>query len=214
MYLPRHFAAPSDAAVRELIESHPFATVVRTSVDPADAPTAEHLPLYWDDDGSAHGRLLGHVARGNGLWQHPPTAPLLAIFHGPQTYISPNWYATKASGGGKVVPTWNYIVAHVTGRLTAIDDPALKRPILQRLTDQHEANEAHPWSVDDAPPEYVETLLNAIVGIEIRIEAMTGKWKVSQNRPRQDRTSVAEALKTSQQRDAAAMREWVEGRYS
>ena len=128
-----------------------------------------------------------------------PQKDILVIFQGPQAYISPNWYASKPSSGGKVVPTWNYAVVHVQGKLRALppEQSAALLAILQQLTDQHEANQAHPWQVSDAPADYLEKLARAIVGIEISISQISGKWKVSQNKSGDDMTSVVAGLTAS-----------------
>jgi transcriptional regulator len=187
MYLPRHFEQTDPAALAALMREHPLAHLVSLA---ADGPTADPIPLEYDADA----RLLrGHVARANPLWQQADGAPVLAIFGGPQAYVSPGWYPSKAETH-KVVPTWNYAVVHAHGRLRAVQDAPWLRALVGRLTDHHEAVQAVPWSVADAPVDYVAQMLRAIVGIEIVVERLVGKWKVSQNRSDADRHGVADGL--------------------
>lgn len=141
-----------------------------------------------------YGTLYGHVARSNPLWhEHPPQTDVLAIFHGAESYITPSWYASRQESG-KVVPTWNYVSVHARGKLRVIHDPNWIRSQLESLTTHNEAGFDHPWAVSDAPHEFTAKLLEAIVGIEIVIAGLEGKWKLSQNRPDQDRMSVASGL--------------------
>jgi transcriptional regulator len=162
------------------------------STGPA-GPTADHVPLAFDAGAGAHGALLGHVARANPLWAAAAGSPVLAVFHGPQAYVSPSWYPGKATTH-KVVPTWNYAVVHAHGMLEVVEDAPWLRALVGRLTDHHEAPRPTPWSVDDAPDDYVQQMLRAIVGIRIPIERLIGKWKVSQNRSAADRQGVADGL--------------------
>jgi transcriptional regulator len=139
--------------------------------------------------------LRGHVARTNPLWRnHPQDADVLAIFHGPESYITPSWYATKAERG-KVVPTWNFVSVHARGRLHVIEDAKWLRCQLEMLTAHNEKAFAHQWQVSDAPHDFTEKLIETIIGIEITITELKGKWKVSQNRPPRDRASVIEGLR-------------------
>ncbi|ODU97929.1 MAG: transcriptional regulator [Rubrivivax sp. SCN 70-15] len=190
MYLPAHFEQKDVQALHALMRAHPLATLVTTA---ADGPTADHLPLEYD---AASGTLRGHVARANPLWRHADGQPVLAVFGGPQAYVSPGWYPSKAATH-KVVPTWNYTVVHAHGRLRAVDDAPWLRALVGRLTDRFEAERAappEPWSVADAPEDYIAQMLRAIVGIEIGVERLLGKWKVSQNRSEADRLGVAAGL--------------------
>ncbi len=160
----------------------------------SDGLTANHIPLHLQADGSAFGKLVGHVARANPVWHDAHgLAEVLAIFQGPNAYITPSWYATKADGG-KVVPTWNYAVVHAHGPLVVKDDPQWVRAQLESMTRQHEASRPQPWAVEDAPREFTDRLLQAIVGIEIPITRLQGKWKVSQNQPANNRASVIAGL--------------------
>lgn len=184
MYRPLHFDERRPEALRGLVRAHPLATVV---LHTDDGLVANHVPLEWIGD-----TLHGHVARGNEL-AHLDGAAVLASFHGPQGYVSPNWYPSKQETG-REVPTWNYAVVHVHGRLRVIDDAAWLRRLLDTLTDRHEASEPHPWSVSDAPEAHVEKMLHAIVGIEIAIERVEGKFKLSQNHPKANRVGVIAGL--------------------
>ncbi|GMV46427.1 MAG: transcriptional regulator [Pseudomonadota bacterium] len=187
MYLPRHFEQNDPAALAALMRAHPLATLV-TCAD--DGFTADHIPLEYD---AAARTLRGHVARPNPLWQHADGSAVLAVFQGPQGYVSPSWYPSKAETH-EVVPTWNYAVVHAHGRLRALDDAAWLHALLVRLTAQHEAGRAPPWQVSEAPPEYLRQRLRGIVGIEIAVERLIGKWKLSQNRSEADRRGVAAGL--------------------
>lgn len=148
---------------------------------------ATHVPLLLED-----GVLRGHVARANPIWRDA-AGEALAIFQGPQRYISPNFYATKSSDP-RVVPTWNYVAVHAYGTLRSFDDAVELLRVVTALTDTFEAGSEHPWRVSDAPAEYIDKMLGAIVGIEIPIARIEGKWKLSQNRPAEDRASVRSVL--------------------
>ncbi|MHB1668548.1 FMN-binding negative transcriptional regulator [Thiomonas sp.] len=198
MYLPLHFAQPDALALRALMRDHPLATLITHGAPGLDA---NPVPLLWLDDGSPHGLLRGHVARANPVWRDtPPGSEALAVFHGPDAYISPNWYATKRETG-KVVPTWNYAVVHARGPLRVVDDAAWLRELVTMLTRTHEAALPHPWAVSDAPPDYIERMLGAIVGIELPLSSLQGKWKASQNQPAENREGVVTGLR---QRGGAA----------
>lgn len=196
MYLPAHFAEADAAMLHAAIRRQPLATLV-TEAD--GVPVADAIPLLLDPDA---GVLRGHVARANPLWRaHPPERKVLAIFHGPQAYVSPGWYPAKAEHG-KVVPTWNYLVVQALGTLTVHDDADWLRAQVSALTAQQEEGREAAWQVSDAPPDYIDQMLRAIVGLEIRIETLTGKWKASQNRNAADRAGVFFGLQ--RERDAAA----------
>lgn len=180
MYTPPHFREDDPAVLHAHIRDYPFATLVMTT--PAGLE-ATHLPLLLDN-----GVLRGHVARAN-PFAGANGAPALAIFHGPDHYISPSLYATKKDEP-RVVPTWNYIAVHAHGAIRTFTEPAALFEVVAALTQKFEG----PWSIHDAPRDYIDKLCNAITGIEIPIERLEGKWKVSQNRPEADRRSVAEAL--------------------
>ncbi len=215
MYLPKHFEQPDAAAVQALIAAAPLATLVAMT---AQGLTANLLPMEFVPAGAAgvagdsggphgvsHGTLRGHVARANPLWREAGAGhEVLAVFTGPQAYISPNGYPSKREHG-KVVPTWNYAVVQARGPLTVIEDADWLRALVTRLTDQHESSSAVPWKVSDAPDDYIAQMLKAIVGIEIRITSLTAKWKVSQNRSGDDRLGTASLLLTQRGDDAQAM---------
>ena len=186
MHIPKHFHQEDVAALHALMRSHPLSTLVTLG---ADGLNANHIPLLLVD-----GKLQGHVARANPLWQAGKVVgEILVIFHGDESYISPSNYATKAEHG-KVVPTWNYVAVHAYGELRVIDDPAWIFSQISALTATNEAALPQPWAVSDAPTEYIEKMLGAIVGIEISITRLLGKWKVSQNQPAENQASLVEAL--------------------
>ena len=192
MYLPKHFEVSDPVRLREFMQAHPLATLV---IADASGLSADHIPLMVTSSDASGWKLAGHVARANPLWKKAEAGiDCLAIFHGPQHYISPNWYATKKENG-KVVPTWNYEVVHVQGRLRAVDDVEWLREFLQRLTETHEADQPKPWKVDDAPEEYLQRMLQAMVGLEIEIIGLIGKAKVSQNQPMANQESLIAALR-------------------
>jgi transcriptional regulator len=198
MYRPAHFDPPSREAVVSLLRDWPLATIVRVGANGLDA---DPVPLLYDAGDGPHGTLRGHVARANPLWRDADGRDVLALFHGPQAYVSPGWYASKAEHG-KVVPTWNYVIVQAHGRLRAIDDAAWLRALVGRLTDTHEAPRAAPWAVTDAPTDYIDSMLRAIVGIEVAVTRLEGKWKSSQNRAETDRAGVARGLQDEMQLSA------------
>lgn len=209
MYKPRHFEETRVEVMHDLIRAHPFATLVTASPSGIDA---NHIPLLLRLDGSGLGTLVGHVARANPMWrEHDPAAEVLAVFQGPEAYVTPSWYPTKAETG-KVVPTWNYAVVHARGPMRAVEDRAWLRALLDDLTAQHEAPFPVPWTTADAPADFIDTLLGAIVGIEIPIVRLEGKWKVSQNQPARNRQGVVAGLSALGTADAAAMAELVAAR--
>jgi transcriptional regulator len=189
MYLSKHFAQNDIAKLHDLMRAFPLATLVTHG---ADGLEANHVPLLLDRAAGPNGTLRGHVARGNPL-AAADGQEILVIFQGHEGYISPSGYATKAEHG-KVVPTWNYCAVHATGRLRVVDDAEWLLAQLTALTAEHEAGLAKPWAVGDAPADYIEKMLGAIVGIEIVVERLIGKWKVSQNQPAVNQASLIEAL--------------------
>lgn len=207
MYIPKHFEQPQIENMHELMRARPLATLITLSSGGLDA---NHIPLHLSDAPAPFGTLRGHVARANPLWRDfAKEVDVLAIFHGPDAYITPSWYATKHETG-KVAPTWNYAVVHAYGTLRAIDDAAWVREHLETLTDHHEASFSKPWAVSDAPREFIEETIKAIVGIEIVITRISGKWKVSQNQPAQNRVGVIEGLGGCAEGDASEMAALVE----
>jgi len=201
MYLPKHFEQHDRAQLAELMAAHPLATLVTRS---DDGFTADHIPLIYDATQGEHGVLRGHVARANPLWQAAAGQAVLAVFSGPQTYITPSWYPSKTATA-KVVPTWNYCVVHAHGPLRAIDDAPWLHTLVDSLTRIHEGPRAHPWHVSDAPDDYVQQMLRAIVGIEVAVTALVGKWKVSQNHSEANRLGVVAGLSGEAGENAAAM---------
>jgi transcriptional regulator len=192
MYLPTHFEEKRPEVLHELLRAHPLGLLVTHG----DAGLqANPIPFVLDPDpAGGPGILRGHVARANPLWHEARTdVESLVVFQGPQAYISPSFYPSKAEHG-KVVPTWNYVMVQGRGRLRAIDDAAWVHAFVTRLTERFEAPRVAPWAVSDAPADYIASMLRAIVGIEIELTALTGKWKVSQNRSAADRASVASGL--------------------
>lgn len=202
MYLPKHFEETDLGTLHTLIEAHPLATWVIGGADADTVPTVNHIPFMLDRSRGTMGTLIGHVARANPVWRQPGRSVL--VFQGPHAYISPGWYASKQEHG-KVVPTWNYAVVHAHGQARAIEQPDELLALVSRLTDTHEARQAAPWKVGDAPADYIDQMLKAIVGIELPIEQLVGKWKVSQNRPAADRAGVQAGLTASGDAEAAAM---------
>lgn len=201
MYLPKLFEENSLEVMQQLMRDRPLATVVTLS---SQGLNANHIPLHFAAIENSYGVLRGHVARSNSIWSDLQNEEVLAIFHGPESYVSPSWYATKKETG-KVVPTWNYAVVHAHGALSVIDDPAWIRTQLEALTDQQEEPHSKPWAVADAPHEYAQILLEAVVGIEIKITKLSGKWKVSQNQPPQNQAGVISGLDGLKQPEAVAM---------
>ena len=190
MYLPKHFKA-DDAQTEELLTGIRTADLVTPS---ADGLYATFLPLLYDADAGGSGSLLGHVARKNDHWRLAPIGESLVIAHGLDAYVTPSWYASKREHG-RVVPTWNYTTAHIYGELVVHDDVVWLERVVRRLTDRHEAARSKPWSVDDAPREYTEGQLRAIVGLEVRISRVEAKVKLGQNRSAADIDGVIEGLR-------------------
>jgi transcriptional regulator len=189
MYMPAHFEETRPEVLQAHVQAHPLATWV---VQGGDGLLVNHIPLLLDAERGPHGTLVGHVARANPVWRS--LGPSVAVFQGAQAYISPSWYPSKREHG-KAVPTWAYAVVHAHGVPRAIDSRDEVLAIVARLTRVHEAGNAVPWSVSDAPPEYIEQMLKAIVGIEMPVERWVGKWKVNQNRTLPDRLGTVAGLK-------------------
>jgi len=193
MYLPAHFAESRPQVLRDFIAAQPLGLLV--TQNRAGGIDANSVPFFLDaGDDASPGVLRAHVARANPLWKEArDDVDALVVFQGPHGYVSPAWYPSKAEHG-KVVPTWNYVMVQARGRLRAVDDKAWLRAFVTRLTDHHEGGRAAPWAVTDAPAEFVEATLGAIVGIEIVLTSLVGKWKVSQNRSAADRAGVVDGL--------------------
>ena len=186
LYVPRfNVMEPDD--VRPFVQA--VATAQLVTVGDDGLPDATFLPVLWEAD-----RLVGHLARANAHWRRIVSgSPALAIVTGPDTYVSPSWYATKAEHG-KVVPTWNYSVVHLRGRIVVHDDPDWVRALVTRLTDRHEQPRDEPWQVTDAPSDYIAKNLRPIVGVELLVESVEAKAKLSQNRSDEDRAGVVGGL--------------------
>ena len=207
MYIPKHFDEPRVDVLRELIRARPLATLVTLS---PGGLNANHIPLHLLEEPAPLGTLQGHVARSNPIWSDcAKDVEVLAIFHGPDAYITPSWYPTKAETG-KAVPTWNYAVAHAYGALRVIDDASWVRAHLETLTATHEAAFPEPWHLSDAPHDFTEKLIEAVVGIEIVITRLSGKWKVSQNQPPQNQAGVIHGLRANGNAEALEVAALVE----
>jgi transcriptional regulator len=202
VYVPDHFAPPDDGAVAQLLTRHGAADLV-TATDVGLLATL--LPFHYEPESGERGALLGHLARNNDQWRHAAHGPALVIVRGPDAYVSPSWYASTKEHG-RVVPTWNYITAHVYGELVVHDDVAWLEALVRRLTQRHEVDVVPPWSVDDAPAPFIAGQLRAIVGVEVRISRIEAKWKLGQNRTAADANGVITALEsgTSAEQEVAA----------
>lgn len=207
MYAPNHFIEPRLDVLHALIHAHPLGTLV-TQDD--DGLCADHIPFEIGPatPDAPFGVLRCHVARANALWRRD--AEVLVVFQGPQAYVSPAWYEEKARSG-KVVPTFNYAVVHGHGTPRIIDDPAWLLALLERLTSRHEANQLAPWRVADAPPDYIAKMMAAIVGIEIALTRLQGKWKISQNRSPADQQAIAAGQRASAPQMAGLMDQQIAG---
>ena len=211
MFSPKQFAENDPAVLHALINENPLATLVVMS---ADGLNANHIPLQLSPQDGAFGVLRGHVARANPLWRDfDPLIEVLAVFHGPQAHITPSWYPSKQVDG-KAVPTWNYAVAHVYGRLTVTEDAEWLQAQVESLSARNEAAVGSDWQVSDAPHDYVRKLLKAIVGIEIAIMRLEGKWKVSQNQPHANQAGVVAGLQNLGNSCAADMAGLVAGKFN
>lgn len=217
MYMPRHFTVTDMAEIESFVDAAQAANLVTFD---GTRPVATLLPVIWDrpeqsttggpdttSEPGSYGRLLGHIAIANPQWRTAqPGAQALAIVHGPQAYISPAWYESKARHG-RVVPTWNYETVHMTGTVTFHQDTEWLRTLVTRLTRLHESGRAHPWAVTDAPPEYIDGQLRAIVGVELTVAAIEAKQKLSQNRSDLDREGVVAGLRDEPGAGPAAIAE-------
>jgi transcriptional regulator len=201
MYIPPAFDEARLDVQHALIRAHPLGLLISMADDELQASP---LPFHLAADGSALGTLQGHLPRGNAHWKSIDGKDVLVVFQGIDSYISPSWYASKREHG-KVVPTWNYATVHVRGRVRVIDDPEWIRGQIGRLTNDHESPRTDPWHVTDAPDAFIDSQMKGIVGLEIPIRHIEGKWKVSQNRPPADRASVAAQLDAEGNPDMSAL---------
>ena len=202
MYLPAHFNETRPEVMHALMRTHPLCTLV-TQCD--SGLVANHVPMQTLDDPKPLGCIRGHIARANPLWRdYRAETPALAIFQGPQVYISPSFYPSKAETG-EVVPTWNYAVVHASGTLRFIQEADWLRDFVAGLTAMHEAPRSMPWKIGDAPAPYIDKMLSLIVGFEFSIATLSGKWKLSQNRSQADREGVMRNLQNADDADSHEM---------
>lgn len=202
LYLPTQFNETRVDVLHALMRARPLCTLV-TTVE--SGLLADHLPVETSHEPAPFGSIRGHIARANPLWRgYRAGTPSLAIFQGPQVYISPSFYPSKARTG-EVVPTWDYAVVHASGTLRFIDDCEWLRSLVAGLTRSHEMPRAEPWKIDDAPATYIDKMLKLIVGFEFSIASLSGKWKVSQNRAAEDRQGVIQNLRGAADADSRAI---------
>ncbi|WP_044007060.1 FMN-binding negative transcriptional regulator [Jannaschia sp. CCS1] len=207
MFQPSIFRETDTSNMHMLMRSHPFATLVTAS---DGVLSADHLPLVLHSEDSGRSVLHGHLSAGNPLCRAGGSgSEVLGVFHGPQSYITPSWYASKAEHG-RVVPTWNYVSVHVRGALRLTRDPKWLLRHLEDLTAQHESEREKPWSVADAPDDFVERQFRGLVGLEITISDLQGVWKVSQNKTSVDQSGVAAGLRSEGGAEEVAISELVE----
>ena len=206
MYQPPHFVEDRLEVQHALIFDNPLGLLISNG---SHGLSADPVPFVLDPDRGPLGTLRAHIATANRLWQgQDPESEVLIVFQGPQHYVSPGWYPTKQETG-KVVPTSNYVTVHAYGRLTVIEDTAWLKAQIEALTQGQEQAQAQPWSVGDAPDAYIAGQMRAIIGLEIRIDRMIGKVKVSQNKTEADRRGVAQGLDATGTDAAQAMATWV-----
>jgi len=205
MYVPRHFEESRPEILHALIRAHPLGALVSVGADGLDA---NHIPFLLKE--GANGAVLhAHVARANPVWRTLESHPrVLVIFQGMEAFITPSWYATKKETG-KMVPTWNYAVVHAHGSVRLHPEPDWLRRHVGELTDSQEAGRTEPWKVEDAPADFIDKLVGAIVGLEIAVERLAGKWKLSQNQVLRDREGVVAGLAGESRDDARAMSDWI-----
>ena len=211
MYVPKVFEESEVPVLQALVRERPLGTWVTQC---GGELVANHVPFILDPGRGPFGTLRGHVAQANSVWRTLSTETRsLVVFQGPQAYITPSSYPTKLVSG-EVVPTWNYAVVHAHGLARAIHDRPWLLELVTDLTEGHESGQAHPWQVADAPPEFIDRLLGIIVGIELPIEKLVGKWKVSQNRSEADRRGVVSELAARDDDESQAMASLVRRRVS
>jgi transcriptional regulator len=206
MYLPKQFEETRLDVLHQLVRSHPLGTFVILGETEL---VANHMPFLIDSRQGPYGTLRMHVARSNPVWkQFGKPIEALAVFQGPESYITPSWYPSKHADG-KVVPTWNYAVVHAYGQPRAIEDPTWLLEHVTQLTAEHEAGQTLPWKVSDAPEDYRDQMVSRIVGIEMPLSKIQGKWKVSQNRPLADQLGVVAGLQSRATEQSRAMAQLV-----
>lgn len=206
MYIPKHFEESRVEVLHNLVRMYPFGSLVTSG---SAGLIVNHLPFVIRPEPKPYGTLRGHVARANPVWQELSVSiESVVVFQGPQAYISPSWYPSKAQHG-KVVPTWNYVTVHAYGSPRAVEDIDWLTEQLADLTDLQESSNPRPWKINDAPKDYLDKMLQAIVGIEIPIGKIMGKWKLSQNRPNADRRGVIAALNSDTGQGSKVMAEFM-----
>ncbi len=207
MYTPAHFNEERPDTLHQMVRDHPLGLLITQGAQGLDA---NPIPFLLDAEDGRPGVLRAHVARANPVWREARTdVETLVVFQGPQAYISPSWYPSKADNG-KAVPTWNYITVQARGRLVVHDDAEWLRTLVTRLTQRHEATQARPWAVTDAPADYIDAMLRGIVGIEIPLDSLKGKWKMSQNHPAANRRGVSQGLRGRGEAQSEAVATWVD----
>lgn len=204
MYVPGFAAVEDDAEIRAMVDAVGSGWLVSVADD--GAPTATLLPIIWDGD-----RLIAHLARANPQWRGlGDGGPVLVIVGGPEAYVSPSWYPSKAEHG-RVVPTWNYTAVHLSGTAHVHHDPEWLRGVVTDLADRHEGGRPEPWRVTDAPPDHIDAMLRAIVGIEVQVTRVEAKAKLSQNRSEEDRQGAIEGLQGEADPGSTAIAAAMEG---
>ena len=195
MYQPPHFQETRQDILHGLVRAHPLGLLISNG---AEGPVANAIPFLLDAEIGPKGRLRAHLAKANPQWRlmaENPASPVLVVFQGADAYVTPSWYETKRETG-KVVPTWNYAIVQVRGTVKVIDDQAWIAQQIAELTASQEGGREAPWAVTDAPASFIQSQIKGIIGLEIEIADISGKWKVSQNRPVADRVGVAEGLES------------------
>jgi len=186
MYTPASFVENDLSILHSCIEENSFATLVTTD---AEGSVVSHLPLLLDRKAGPNGKLIGHMAKANPQWREITNGDVLAIFHGPHAYVSPGWLKER-----NVVPTWNYVAVHATGKVKLVEEPSKLLDIVRRYVDHYESAMSEPWELDSVEPDFTESLLNAIVGFTIEIESIEGKWKLNQNHSKERRQKIIDGL--------------------
>lgn len=203
MYIPASFHETDQFKLHDFIDAHGFATLISTT---GYEPVASHLPILLDRDAGPHGRLIGHFARANSHWNVASSGKALVVFHGPHAYVSPGWMEPR-----NVVPTWNYVAVHAYGSLRLIEDRDRLRDIVWLTVEKYESQREQPWWMDAPEPEFIDKLLTAIVGFEIDIERLEGKWKLNQNHPAERRGQIIRGLQLTGRHDELQIAELMQG---
>ena len=197
MYTPVSFVENDLSILHSCIEENSFATLVTTD---AEGPVVSHLPLLLDRKAGPNGTLIGHMAKANPQWREIANGDALAIFHGPHAYVSPGWLKER-----NVVPTWNYVAVHITGKVQLVEEPPELLDIVRRYVNHYESAMSEPWELDSAEPEFIDKLLDAIVGFTIEITSIEGKWKLNQNHSEERRQKIIDGLETRPDEYSAAI---------